>query len=72
METQTMLRKKSFTIVEQAIDRFGEEFDQKHSPNSYVKRTFECITALQDIVIGQTCRQMRSVRAYPHQLQLLS
>ena len=36
----------------QIIDRFGEEFDQKHSPNSYVKRTLSALLRCRTSSLG--------------------
>ena len=36
----------------QVIDRFGEEFDQKHSPNSYVKRTLSALLRCRTSSLG--------------------
>ena len=36
----------------QVIDRFGEEFEQKHSPNSYVKRTLNALLRCRTSSLG--------------------
>lgn len=49
----------------QVIDRFGEEFDQKHSPNSYVKRTLSALLRCRTSSLGghvDKCDQCGHIR----------
>jgi hypothetical protein len=49
----------------QVIDRFGEEFDQKHSPNSYVKRTLSALLRCRTLSLGghvDKCDQCGHIR----------
>jgi len=49
----------------QVIDRFGEVFDQKHSPNSYVKRTLSALLRCRTSSLGghvDKCDQCGHIR----------
>jgi hypothetical protein len=49
----------------QVIDRFGEDFDQKHSPNSYVKRTLSALLRCRTSSLGghvDKCDQCGHIR----------
>lgn len=56
--------KPAFELA-QVIDRFGEVFDQKHSPNSYVKRTLSALLRCRTSSLGghvDKCDQCGHIR----------